>query len=157
MDDVTLARAVHVLAIVHWIGGVWFVTSVILPSVLALPDAAARLQLFEQVERRFSAQARLSVPLAGLSGFYMAWKLDAWQRFLEPQSWWMAAMLLVWLLFMAILFVIEPLFGRPALQAWAVREPRRLFVAIQAAHVVLLIASLVTAGAAVLGAHGLLG
>ena len=31
MDDVTVARALHVLAVVHWIGGVAIVTLVILP------------------------------------------------------------------------------------------------------------------------------
>lgn len=31
MDDIVLARALHVLSIVHWIGGVAFVTLVALP------------------------------------------------------------------------------------------------------------------------------
>jgi uncharacterized membrane protein len=36
MDDITLARAVHVLAVVHWMGGVAFVTLVILPAIAAI-------------------------------------------------------------------------------------------------------------------------
>ena len=108
MDDVTVARAIHVLAVIHWMGGVAFVTAVILPSVAAIAEPARRLALFEAVEGRFSAQVRLSVPLAGLSGFYMAERLDAWDRFLQPAGWWLWAMALLWLLFMAILFVVEP-------------------------------------------------
>jgi uncharacterized membrane protein len=34
MDDVTIARALHVLSVVLWIGGVGFVTTVLLPTVL---------------------------------------------------------------------------------------------------------------------------
>ncbi len=35
MDDVTVARALHVLAVVHWIGGLAFVTCVVLPLARA--------------------------------------------------------------------------------------------------------------------------
>jgi len=33
MDDVTVARALHIFSIVLWIGGIGFVTTVLLPSV----------------------------------------------------------------------------------------------------------------------------
>jgi uncharacterized membrane protein len=33
MDDVLIARALHVLAVVIWIGGVAMVTTVVLPAV----------------------------------------------------------------------------------------------------------------------------
>ena len=38
MDDVTIARALHVLAVVLWIGGVGLVTTVLLPLLRRLPD-----------------------------------------------------------------------------------------------------------------------
>lgn len=148
MDDVTIARAVHILAVVHWIGGLWFVTSVILPAALALSDPARQLDLFHEVERRFSAQVRISVPVAGLSGFYMAWKLDAWSRFVDPAAWWLPAMLLLWLLFMVVLFVVEPVLGNSVLSRLGV---------VQATHRVLLSLAAVVVGGAVLGAHGVLG
>lgn len=31
MDDIVIARALHVLAVIHWIGGLSFVTLVVLP------------------------------------------------------------------------------------------------------------------------------
>lgn len=148
MDDVTIARAVHILAVVHWIGGLWFVTSIILPAALALSDPARQLGLFHEVARRFSAQVRISVPVAGLSGFYMAWKLDAWSRFVDPAAWWLPAMLLLWLLFMVVLFVVEPVLGKSVLSRLGV---------VQAAHRVLLSLAAVVVGGAVLGAHGVLG
>ena len=33
MDDVTIARVIHILAVLHWIGGLWLVTFVLLPAV----------------------------------------------------------------------------------------------------------------------------
>ncbi len=148
MDEVAIARAVHILAVVHWIGGLWFVTTVILPAALALSEPSRQLALFHEVERRFSAQVRISVPVAGLSGLYMAWKLDAWARFLDPAAWWLPAMAFLWLLFMAVLFVIEPLFGNSVLNRLS---------AVQLAHRVLLSVAALVVGAAVLGAHGVLG
>lgn len=149
MDDVTLARAVHVLAVIHWMGGVAFVTAVVLPE--------RRLALFEAVERRFSAQVRVSVPLVGLSGAYMAERLDLWHRFVEPAGWWLAAMALLWLMFMVILFVVEPLLARDWFDRRSGSDPDGTIRLLQRAHWFLLAAGAVVTTAAVLGAHGLLG
>ena len=157
MDGITLARAVHVLAVLHWIGGVAFVTTVILPSVASIAAPAERLALFETIEHRFSRQVRVSVPLAGLSGLYMVERLDLWRRFIEPGGWWLTAMALVWLLFMTVLFVLEPFLLRDWFHRRALADPGRAFADVQRAHRVLLFAGAVTAGAAVLGAHGFLG
>ena len=108
MDDVAIARAAHVLAVVIWIGGVSLVTTVVLPLVRRRPPLE-QWALFEAVERRFVWQARIAMLLVGASGFYMAWKLDLWDRFRQPGFWWMHAMVLVWLLFAVVLFVGEPL------------------------------------------------
>lgn len=155
MDDVTLARAVHVLSIVHWIGGMAFVTMVILPVARRAADPRQGLALFESVEKRFSSQVRLSVPLAGLSGAYMAERLDAWPRFLDAAQWWLGAMVLLWLVFMAILFVVEPAIGRRLLAAGRA-DPVGLLHRVERAHWLLLGLSTVVTAAAVLGAHGLL-
>ena len=148
MDDITIARAVHVLAVVHWIGGVFFVTSVILPT--------GNASIFQEVERRFSAQVKVSVPLAGLSGLYMTWKLDAWTRFLQPASWWLTAMALLWLLFMAMLFVVEPLALRYGFAGRLAGDASGTLAVLQRAHTILLALGLAVVAAGVAGAHGLL-
>ncbi len=157
MDDLTAARAIHVLAVIHWMGGVAFVTAVILPALAVFEEPSRRLALFEAIEHRFAAQVKVSVPVAGLSGFYMAWRLDAWERFLAPSGWWLTAMALVWLLFMAILFVVEPLLLGGWFRQRATADPHGTFRRLQRAHWVLLLAGTTTAAAGVLGAHGLLG
>lgn len=156
MPDVTLARALHVLAVVHWIGGVALVTAVLLPAITREAPPAQRLPLFEAVEGRFARQARVSVTLAGLTGFYMTHRLQAWGRFLDPGAWWMHAMVAVWLLFTFVLFVAEPLFLHAWFRRRAERAPEATFALVQRAHVALLTASGVAVAAAVLGAHGLL-
>lgn len=157
MDDLTVARAVHVLAVIHWIGGVAFVTAVILPAIADFEEPSRRLALFEAIEGRFSTQVKISVSVAGLSGAYMAWRLDAWSRFLESAGWWLTAMALVWLLFMAILFVFEPLLLRGWFHCRATADPAGTFRIVQRAHVILLAVGMMVAAAGMLGAHGLLG
>lgn len=155
MDDLTLARALHVLGVVVWIGGVSMVTTVLFPAIRRGRLGADRLAALEAVEHRFVWQARAAVLVVGASGLHMTARLDAWDRFLSPSDWWMPAMALVWLLFFLVLFVGEPLVLRRRLAAWAVRDPDRVLAWLHRAHVVLLAVSLTTVAGAMLGAHGL--
>lgn len=156
MDDVTLARAIHVLAVVHWIGGVSLVTLVLIPAARRIAETERRLALFDAVEERFARQARISVPIAGLSGLYMTARMDAWDRFADPAFWWMDAMFLLWAVFMAALFVVEPFFLHRRFQARARAAPDAAFALLGRAHRIALALSAVTILGAVLGAHGAL-
>ena len=156
MDEITIARALHVLAIVHWIGGVSMVTLVLLPAFSRMGQPTDRLSGFEAVEGRFAHQARWSTTLAAISGFYMVHAMGVWDRFTDPTYWWMHAMVLVWAVFAFMLFVAEPLFLKQWFARRAERNPDGTFRLVQRVHVVLLSLSLITVGAAVLGAHGAL-
>ena len=107
-------------------------------------DPSGRLALFEMIEGRFSAQVKVSVPVAGLSGAYMAERLDSWGRFVEPADWWLAAMAIVWFLFMAILFVVEPFVLRGWFRRRAMDDPDGTFRLVQRAHWGLLAAGATT-------------
>lgn len=156
MLDMSIARALHVLAIVHWIGGVSFVTLVLLPGIRKFVAPTDQADLFSRVESAFSWQAKLSVTLAGLTGFYMTHSLAAWGRFLDPGFWWMHAMVTIWLIFSLVLFVFEPLFLHNWFEAAVAVDPVRTLNRVQIGHYILLIVSAVTIGAALLGAHGAL-
>jgi len=156
VDDITLARALHVLVVVLWIGGVAFVTTVLLPAVRDLHAAAERVIFFETVERRFGNQARVTTVFAGLSGFYMVVRLDLWDRFLSVAYWWMHGMVAVWLLFTFMLFVAEPLFLDRWLLTRAKARPEATFGLIERLHRILLALSLIALIGAVLGSHGML-
>ena len=153
-DPLTFARALHVLAIVHWIGGVSLITLVILPGLMRSVPAEERLPLFESIEGRFSFQARISTLIAGATGFFMTCQLDAWDRFADPAFWWMHAMVTVWVIFTGILFVAEPLFLHRWFHERAAAAPESTFALVLNLHRLLLAVSLVTVAASVLGAHG---
>jgi uncharacterized membrane protein len=153
IGDVEIARALHVVFVAHWIGGVAFVTLVALPLAQACGDPEKGWVLFEAIESRFAAQVRFSIPLAGATGFWMAWRLDLWGLFAEPAAWWMDAMVALWALFMAIVFVIEPIAHR-RVAAMAAEDPAALLLRLSRLHRVLLAAGAVTIFGAVAGAHG---
>jgi uncharacterized membrane protein len=154
MDDVEFARALHVLSIVFWIGGVAFVTTVLLPEVRRAKAPADRLEFFEQIERRFAWQARGTVLLTGLSGVYMLIRLNLWPAFEMPGYWWMHAMVGVWLIFALMLFVAEPLFLHRWLRMRAKARPEETYQLVERLHRLLLALSAITVLGAVAGAHG---
>jgi uncharacterized membrane protein len=85
MEYFTLARVLHVLAVVLWIGGVAMVTTVIIPAVKRMKSKEDKIETFEKIEGRFAIQAKITTLITGITGFYMVYALDAWNRFLEPR------------------------------------------------------------------------
>lgn len=151
MDDLALARALHVAAIVHWIGGLWLVSLVVLAD---RGPSEAVLARFFAVERRFAPQARLSVLLAGASGLWLTARLDLWWRFAEPGFWWMHGMVGLWSLFAIVLFVAEPLFLHRRFDRLAARDPARALRLARRSHLALATLALVVILGTVTGAHG---
>ena len=154
-NDFAIARALHVLAVLLWIGGVAFVTMVLIPACRGIAEPQAQLDLFERLEHRFAAVARWSVLVAGGSGLWLVWRLDLWARFADPAGWWwMHGMVAVWTIFALMLFVLEPFVLHKLFQAHARRDPLGTMARIQRVHVVLLTVSLAVVLGAVAGSHG---
>jgi uncharacterized membrane protein len=156
VDDVTIARALHVVAVVLWIGGVGLVTTVLLPLLRRLPTPAQRVALFVAIESPFRVQARLSIALAGLSGVWMLIRIDAWDRFAGPSYWWLHAVVLLWLVFAALIFLLEPLVLHRRFAERARRHPEATFRKLHRVHMVLFALALLTILGAVAGSHGLM-
>ncbi len=154
MNDVIVARALHVLAVVIWIGGVSMATTVMLPAVRRGDLGQDRLQAFQAIEHRFVWQARTAVILVGLTGLYMTWRLDLWDRFSTAAFWWMHAMVCLWLLFAFVLFVAEPFILHLRFRGWATARPEIALAWLHRAHWMLLALSLVTIFGAVAGSRG---
>jgi hypothetical protein len=110
--------------------------------------------VFEELESASPGKLKISVTLAGLTGFYMTYRLDAWDRFADPQYWWMTAMLSVWAIFSIILFIAEPLFLHAWFRRRAAHDPETTFALVLRGHWVLLIGTIATITGATLGAHG---
>ena len=155
MDDVAIARALHVLALVIWIGGVATVTTVVLPAVRHGDLSVDRLGVFRAIERGFIWQARTAVIIVGATGFYIVVRAHLWGRFGFVEFWWMHAMVCVWALFAVGLFVVEPFIVDRHLQRWASIQPDRSFAWLQRVHWFLLAISLITILGAVAGSQGM--
>ncbi|PKB13286.1 hypothetical protein B0I00_3423 [Novosphingobium kunmingense] len=153
MDDIIIARAIHLLSILFWIGGVAFVTLGLMPPIRGSTAPDDRLAAFHRIEGRFAPQARIWVLLAGASGFWMIHRAQMWDRFTYPQFWWMHAMVALWAIFFAMLFLIEPFFLHRRMQDSP--DPERDFRRMERMHRILLLIAVVTVLGAAAGSHGL--
>lgn len=143
MATFNILLAIHVLSVVWWIGGVAMVTATLLPIFNRLP-ADERIQRIQQLEGRFANQARIAVLLAGITGF--------WMYAIVPNaiahSWWVGLMMLVWVLFVVMLFIAEPL--RLPAKIGVIQNPRKFLVL----HAVLLTLALAAIACGVIGGRG---
>lgn len=135
--------AIHVLSLVRWIGGLFTVTTSLLPLFNRLP-ADERIQWIQRFEGRFANQARIAVLLAGISGFWMYALLPGE----ITHTWWIGLMLLVWVVFAIMLFVAEPL--RLPAKLGVIHSPRKFL----AVHAVLLVLALAAIAGGVIGVRG---
>lgn len=150
-----VARVLHVLAIVIWIGGIAAVTTVMFPAMRKIDSTEQKVWLFEQVERNFRPQARIAWFVVGLTGLYMLGYVGTWGRFVDPRYWWMYAMVGLWVIFGLMLFVIEPLVVGPRIRRSLAREPHPALVRMEVLHWVLLGLSLGVIASVVSGIYGI--
>lgn len=143
MSTLNILLALHVLGVIWWIGGVFTVTTSLLPVYNRLPDGE-RIERIRAFEHRFANQARIAVLLVGVTGF--------WMYALVPDfiahTWWVGLMMLVWALFTFMLFIAEP-FGLPG--KLGLLQSRRKFLLV---HAVLLVLALVAVVGGVIGSRG---
>ncbi len=154
MDETALVRALHVFGVVLWIGGVAFVTTVLLPAIRHLKSPKERVEFFETIEEKFAGQAKFSTLLVGLTGFYLTHTWNLWERFSDISYIWMHAMVAIWALFTVMLFIAEPLFLHQWFLKAAEKAPEKTFRRIERLHRLLLTVSLLTVLGAVAGSHG---
>ena len=155
MENLTLARVIHIFAVILWIGGVAMVTTVIIPAVKKLKSKVEQIKTFEEIEGRFALQAKITTLITGITGFYMMYELDAWERYFDYRFWWIHAMTFIWVIFTLILFVLEPFVLHKLFKKYAEKNPLRTFSIMHTAHWILLLLSLLTTAGAVAGSHGL--
>jgi uncharacterized membrane protein len=153
-DYFVLARTLHVLSVVLWIGGVAFVTTILIPSLIKITDSDNRLNLFETLEGKFAFQARIATLITGLSGYYMLDVMNAWERYQHLQFWWMHLMTFIWFVFTLVLFVLEPLVLHRWFREQALKNSDKAFAWLHRMHKILLSLSLLAIFSAVAGSHG---
>lgn len=154
LDYFVLARTLHVIGVVIWIGGVAFVTTVLIPSLKKITDTRYRLELFEQLEGEFAFQARIITLITGVTGIYMLYVLNVWDRYQQLQFWWMHLMTFIWAVFTVVLFVLEPLVLHRWFREQATKDSENAFAWLHRMHKILLTLSMLAVLGAVAGSHG---
>jgi uncharacterized membrane protein len=154
VNELAIVRALHVLAVVIWIGGVAFVTTVLLPVIRRSYAPVERFAAFNRLEHRFASQARVTTLVTGVTGLWMTQRWGLWSRFAEAGFWWMHAMVVTWIAFTLLLFVLEPLALHRWLEQRAAHDAEGTFALLERLHRILLALSAITVLGAVAGAHG---
>ncbi|NVK18005.1 MAG: hypothetical protein HWE30_04855 [Methylocystaceae bacterium] len=104
MDEVTLARIIHVLGVIIWGGGIGFLVIILMPRLRSNPTPSLQFQFFLSVARPFAAWMRYVSLAVGLSGFAMLHFLSGWDRYLDFTTyWWVHLMTATWLVYSALL------------------------------------------------------
>lgn len=153
MSAMAIMISLHLIGVVWWIGGLAFVSTVILPELRRDPSNA--LARFHAFEHRFAPQVRFAVLLVGATGGWLLYRSGLWRALDQTAFWWLDAMLALWLLFFMMLFVLGPtdvlrrIMSGPVEGDLAGRLARMHHM-----HVVLLVCALVTIFGAAAGAHG---
>lgn len=130
------------------------VTTVIIPAVKRMKSKEEQIETFEKIEGRFALQAKITTLITGVTGFYMIYALDAWDRYLDLKFWWIHAMTLVWVVFSLVLYVLEPFILHKMFKKYAMLNPGKTFDFMHKFHWFLLILSLITTAGVVAGSHG---
>jgi len=97
----------HVLSIVVWIGGVAFVTAIVLPVLKEMEDLMAKATFFMRFEKRFQFLAKLCVILAGGSGVLLFWERGAFSHLSGEEAFLIGYKFFVWLIYAVLLFGAE--------------------------------------------------
>ncbi|OOC10209.1 MULTISPECIES: CopD family protein [Thioalkalivibrio] len=71
MTGYALANVLHVLAVVIWVGGMFFAWAILRPAANAELDDAARLRLWPAVLGRFFPWVWASIAVVLVTGFYL--------------------------------------------------------------------------------------
>ena len=155
---------IHLLTSILWIGGLGFITILILPMIVKMPDALQKVLLFQRIEHRFAPLARYFTAIVGASGFVMFYLMDLGDVVFEEEGRFLLFMIIVWIFWVIMLFGLEPLIIKRVLDGMAKQEEvmgRKLeiedvFNLMNKLHWVLLTLSLSAATSGAIFAHGLI-
>jgi uncharacterized membrane protein len=148
-----LSAAIHVIGVVIWIGGVSFVTLVILPAIHAMTDPMEKALLFQGVERRFSRIVRVVILLVGLTGLYNLYQKGLYRIMPTFDGLWLDLMIGVYLFYALLLFGLEKALFKRIFKDINKLNAEQVFHRMSVFHWVVLMLSLLAVGAGVIGTY----
>jgi uncharacterized membrane protein len=150
---------IHVLTVILWIGGLAFITVLILPMVVKMPDALQKVLLFQRIEHKFAPLARVYAAITGISGFVMFYIMNLQSSLFSLTSLPLLFMITVWIFWVVMLFGLEPIIIKKMLDKMAgsgeKMEIEIVFLRMNRLHWLLLFLSLAASAAGAIFSHDL--
>lgn len=151
-------HTVHLLTVILWIGGLGFITILMLPMIIRMEDPLGKVLLFNRIEHKFAPLARVYNVIVGVSGFTLLYMTGAYKDIFTLDGLPLLFMAVVWVFWAVMLFVLEPIVVRKMIEkmqrSGEAMEIESIFALMNRLHIVLLILSLLAASAGAAFAHG---
>ena len=155
----SIFHIIHVLTVILWIGGLAFITLLILPMIVKMKNPLEKVLLFQRIEHKFAPLARIYSAVVGVSGFIMFFIMDLHSGPFFDLPFSLLFMVFVWVFWIIMLFGLEPLIIKRMLDRLASQkgdglEIEDVFNRMNKLHYVLLLLSLAASAAGAAFAHG---
>jgi uncharacterized membrane protein len=150
---ISLLAAIHVVAVVIWIGGVAFVTVIVFPMLLRMEDTLEMVLMFHRLENRFAKHARAYVWITGITGFALLYLQGRFPGLVSTANVGILAMLVAWFFYVFVLTFEKKIFGKIFGKPESI-DAKKVFKALTVFHWVILGISLFAVGAGVWQGHG---
>ena len=145
--------AVHVLGVVVWIGGVAFVTMIVLPMITRMENSLEKVIFFQGMEHRFARIAKSSVVVVGLTGGWMLYITGEWRILFSMAGIGPTLMVLVWTFYLLVLLFEAKIF-KIVFDGSAQQDTTKIFSYLSRFHWIVLGLSLLAVGVGVWAGHG---
>ncbi|HHD12149.1 MAG TPA: hypothetical protein ENK42_06885 [Deltaproteobacteria bacterium] len=154
----SLMHFLHLVFVILWIGGLGFITIVVLPMIVRMQDPLQKVLFFQRMEHKFAPMAKVYNAIVGITGFVMLY-MSGWQSLMfTKQGLSLLFMVAVWVFWAVMLFGLEPLIVRKMIDNLAKSgekmEIETIFNRMNRLHWVLLIVSLLASISGVAFGHG---
>jgi len=154
----SILHLIHVLTVIIWIGGLAFITMLVLPMIIGMPDALQKVLFFQRIEHRFAPRARIFSATVVISGLIMMFSTGWHAMLFTKRGIPLLVMLVIGLFWIVMLFGLEPRIIKRMLANLAKSgekmEIETVFNRMNRLHWVLFIVSLIASAAGVIFAHG---
>ncbi|UCG79237.1 MAG: hypothetical protein JSV21_05285 [Nitrospirota bacterium] len=150
---IPLVTALHVAAVVIWIGGVAFVTMIVFPMILRMEGSFEKMLFFQGIEHRFAKIAKICVIIVGLTGALLLYLTGEWDILFSRSGIGPTLMIIVWFVYFLILTFEGKLF-KIIFKGDAQHDSAKIFFRLSVFHWVVLALSLLTVIAGTMAGHG---
>jgi len=148
-----LLVAVHVVAVVLWIGGVGFVTVVVFPMLMRMEDSLEAVLAFQRFEKKFSLHAKIYLWVTGVTGVLLLYLTGKYHILFRAETLGINVMMASWLFYFLVLTFEKRIFGRLFGRAKEI-DTKKVFRLLNAFHWMILGLSLLAVFVGVWQGHG---